>query len=93
MVVTFVQTSKSLQIPLIIAHFCFAMLAALQAPIILMSQNRQAMRDRLAAGLDYEVNLKAEIEIMGMKSSTRSVWIILRDLWEGCKNKYVWRRN
>jgi uncharacterized membrane protein len=40
------------------------MLAALQAPIILMSQNRQAARDRLAAGLDYEVNLKAEIEIL-----------------------------
>ena len=38
--------------------------AALQAPIILMSQNRQAARDRLAAGLDYEVNLKAEIEIV-----------------------------
>ena len=42
------------------------MVAAFQAPIILMSQNRQAMRDRLAAGLDYEVNLKAEIEIMAL---------------------------
>ena len=42
------------------------MVAALQAPIILMSHNRQAMRDRLAAGLDYEVNLKAEIEIMAL---------------------------
>ena len=31
-----------------------------------MSQNRQALRDRLAAGLDYEVNLKAEIEIMAL---------------------------
>lgn len=40
------------------------MLAALQAPVILMSQNRQAARDRLAAGLDYEVNLKAEIQII-----------------------------
>jgi uncharacterized membrane protein len=42
------------------------MLAALQAPIIMMSQNRQAARDRLAAGLDYEVNLKAELEIMAL---------------------------
>ncbi|MET0427296.1 MAG: DUF1003 domain-containing protein, partial [Microvirga sp.] len=33
---------------------------------ILMSQNRQAARDRLAAGLDYEVNLKAELEIMSL---------------------------
>jgi len=42
------------------------MLAALQAPVILMAQNRQAARDRLAAGHDYEVNLKAELEIMGL---------------------------
>ena len=43
-----------------------SMLAALQAPVILMAQNRQATRDRLAAGHDYEVNLKAELEIMGL---------------------------
>jgi uncharacterized membrane protein len=40
------------------------MLAAIQAPIILMSQNRQAQRDRSNAEHDYEVNLKAELEIM-----------------------------
>jgi len=39
------------------------MLAALQAPIIMMSQNRQAAKDRLAAALDNEVNVKAEISI------------------------------
>jgi uncharacterized membrane protein len=32
----------------------------------MMSQNRQAVRDRVAAGLDYEVNLKAELEIMAL---------------------------
>jgi uncharacterized membrane protein len=42
------------------------MVAALQAPIIMMSQNRQAERDRLDASHDYEVNLKAEIEIMAL---------------------------
>jgi uncharacterized membrane protein len=42
------------------------MVAALQAPVILMSQNRQAARDRLAASLDYEINLKAEVEIMAL---------------------------
>jgi uncharacterized membrane protein len=41
-----------------------SMLAALQAPIIMMSQNRQSMKDRAAAQHDYEVNLKAELEIM-----------------------------
>lgn len=50
--------------PFIFLNLVLSMLAALQAPIILMSQNRQAARDRLAAGLDYEVNLKAEIEII-----------------------------
>ena len=52
--------------PYIFLNLILSMVAALQAPIILMSQNRQAMRDRLAAGLDYEVNLKAEIEIMAL---------------------------
>jgi len=50
--------------PYIFLNLILSMLAALQAPIILMSQNRQAARDRLAAGPDYEVNLKAEIEII-----------------------------
>jgi len=40
------------------------MLAAIQAPIILMSQNRQSEKDRITAEHDYEVNLKAELEIM-----------------------------
>jgi uncharacterized membrane protein len=39
------------------------MLAAVQAPVIMMSQNRQAEKDRLAAALDYEVNVKAETAI------------------------------
>jgi uncharacterized membrane protein len=40
------------------------MLAAIQAPVILMSQNRQAQKDRISVEHDYEVNLKAELEIM-----------------------------
>ncbi len=42
------------------------MLAAVQAPIILMSQNRETDKDRLNAEHDYEVNLKAELEIMAL---------------------------
>jgi len=52
--------------PFIFLNLILSMLAALQAPIIMMSQNRQTARDRLAAGLDYEINLKAELEIMGL---------------------------
>jgi uncharacterized membrane protein len=40
------------------------MLAAIQAPVILMSQNRQSEKDRIHAEHDYEVNLKAELDIM-----------------------------
>jgi uncharacterized membrane protein len=50
--------------PYILLNLFLSMLAAVQAPIILMSQNRQAGKDRLGAEHDYEVNLKAELEIM-----------------------------
>jgi uncharacterized membrane protein len=50
--------------PYILLNLFLSMLAAIQAPIILMSQNRQAQKDRLSAEHDYEVNLKAELEIM-----------------------------
>jgi len=49
------------------------MLAAIQAPIILMSQNRQAYKDRLSAEHDYEVNLKAELEIIGLREKVDSL--------------------
>jgi uncharacterized membrane protein len=52
--------------PFIFLNLMLSMVAALQAPIILMSQNRQASRDRIAAALDYEVNLKAELEIVAL---------------------------
>ena len=50
--------------PYILLNLVLSMLAAIQAPVILMSQNRQAQKDRLHAAHDYEVNLKAELEIM-----------------------------
>jgi uncharacterized membrane protein len=52
--------------PFIFLNLILSMLAAVQAPIIMMSQNRQAARDRLDAAHDYEINLKAEIEIMAL---------------------------
>jgi uncharacterized membrane protein len=50
--------------PYILLNLFLSMLAAIQAPIILMSQNRQSEKDRNNAEHDYEVNLKAELEIM-----------------------------
>jgi uncharacterized membrane protein len=50
--------------PYILLNLVLSMLAAVQAPVLLMSQNRQAQKDRDNAEHDYEVNLKAELEIM-----------------------------
>lgn len=50
--------------PYIFLNLMLSTLAAIQAPIIMMSQNRQASKDRIAAQLDYQVNLRAELEIL-----------------------------
>jgi uncharacterized membrane protein len=52
--------------PFILLNLFLSLVAAIQAPIIMMSQNRQAAKDRIQASHDYEVNLKAEIEIMAL---------------------------
>jgi uncharacterized membrane protein len=49
--------------PFILLNLILSCLAAIQAPIIMMSQNRQEDRDRMRAEHDYQINLKAEIEI------------------------------
>ena len=49
--------------PYILLNLVLSCLAAIQAPIIMMSQNRQESRDRHRAEQDYKVNLKAELEI------------------------------
>jgi uncharacterized membrane protein len=59
--------------PYILLNLVLSMLAAIQAPIILMSQNRQAYKDRLSAEHDYEVNLKAEFEIIGLHEKIDSL--------------------
>lgn len=50
--------------PYILLNLCLSCLAAIQAPIIMMSQNRQATVDRLRAENDYQVNVKSELEIL-----------------------------
>jgi uncharacterized membrane protein len=52
--------------PFILLNLVLSMLAALQAPVIMMSQNRQSVKDRLDATHDYEVNMKAEMEIIAL---------------------------
>lgn len=52
--------------PFILLNLVLSCLAGLQAPIIMMSQNRHAARDRIDAQHDYEVNTKAELEIVAL---------------------------
>jgi uncharacterized membrane protein len=52
--------------PFILLNLVLSCLAAIQAPIIMMSQNRQEARDRLRSQQDYKVNLKAELEIRNL---------------------------
>lgn len=50
--------------PYIFLNLILSMLAAIQAPVIMMSQNRQADKDRITARHDYEVNLRTQLEIL-----------------------------
>jgi uncharacterized membrane protein len=52
--------------PFILLNLVLSMTAAIQAPVIMMAQNRQSAKDRLDAAHDFEVNLKAEMEIAAL---------------------------
>ena len=54
--------------PFILLNLLLSCLAAIQAPVIMMSQNRQEAKDRLRAEMDYKINLKAELEIRHLKA-------------------------
>lgn len=59
--------------PFILLNLFLSMLAAIQAPVIMMSQNRQDTRDRLRGELDYEVNRRAEGEIQGLANKLNHI--------------------
>ena len=75
--------------PFILLNLFLSLVAAIQAPIIMMSQNRQAAKDRLQASHDYEVNLKAEIEIMALHEKMDELrQKDLRDLIRSLENRH-----
>jgi len=65
--------------PFILLNLILSCLAAIQAPIIMMSQNRQEAKDRLRSQHDYQVNLKAELEIRHLHEKVDH---LLRHQWE-----------
>ncbi len=64
--VNIAEAAKFDPYPFILLNLVLSSVAALQAPIIMMSQNRQASKDKLLAENDYQVNLKAELEITAL---------------------------
>ncbi len=68
--------------PYILLNLFLSMLAAIQAPVIMMSQNRQDKKDRLRGELDYEVNRRAESEIQGLARTLNHVHAQVDDVVE-----------
>ena len=68
--------------PFILLNLFLSMLAAIQAPVIMMSQNRQDTKDRLRGELDFDVNRRAESEIMGLSRKLNLLDEKLGDLWD-----------
>jgi len=68
--------------PFILLNLFLSMLAALQAPVIMMSQNRQDTKDRLRGELDYDVNRRAEAEIQGLSRKLNMLDDKISDLHE-----------
>jgi CRP/FNR family transcriptional regulator, cyclic AMP receptor protein len=66
--------------PFILLNLFLSMLAAIQAPVIMMSQNRQDMKDRLRSELDYSVNRRAESEIQGLSAKLHMLTDKIEDL-------------
>ena len=73
--------------PFILLNLFLSMLAAIQAPVIMMSQNRQDTKDRLRSELDFEVNRRAELEIQGLSRKMHLLDERIEDLTDLLRGK------
>jgi CRP/FNR family transcriptional regulator, cyclic AMP receptor protein len=73
--------------PFILLNLFLSMLAAIQAPVIMMSQNRQDTKDRLRGELDYDVNRRAESEIQGLARKLNLLGEKIGDVEDLLRNK------
>jgi CRP/FNR family transcriptional regulator, cyclic AMP receptor protein len=73
--------------PFILLNLFLSMLAALQAPVIMMSQNRQDKKDRLRSELDFDVNRRAASDIQGLSRKINSLADKLLDMEDLLRNK------
>jgi len=67
--------------PFILLNLVLSTLAALQAPVIMMSQNRQSTKDRIKSDLDYEVNMKAELEVAHLHNKIDKIYERIQEHW------------
>jgi uncharacterized membrane protein len=72
--------------PYILLNLFLSMTAAVQAPVIMMSQNRQAAKDRLRTEMDYQVNLKAELEVAQLHRKLDHLYERLEEHWARLEN-------
>ena len=68
--------------PFILLNLFLSMLAAIQAPVIMMSQNRQDTKDRVRSELDFEVNKRAGLEIHSLSQKLNSISDKIADVEE-----------
>jgi len=73
--------------PFILLNLFLSMLAAIQAPIIMMSQNRQDTKDRIRGELDFDVNRRAESEIQGVANKLNTLGDRLGDIEDLLREK------
>jgi uncharacterized membrane protein len=73
--------------PFILLNLFLSMLAAIQAPVIMMSQNRQDTKDRLRGELDYDVNRRAESEIQGLSRKLNQLTEKINDVEDMLRGK------
>jgi uncharacterized membrane protein len=73
--------------PFILLNLFLSMLASVQAPVIMMSQNRQDTKDRLRGELDFDVNKRAESEIQGVSRKLHQLTEKIEDLEEALRER------
>ena len=79
--------------PYILLNLFLSMLAAIQAPVIMMSQNRQDTKDRVRGELDFDVNRRAETEIQGLSRKLNQLAEKLADIDDHLRGPDEPRRN
>ncbi len=75
--------------PFIFLNLILSMLAAIQAPVIMMSQNRQGSKDRMKADMDYRIDLKGEMEIAHLHTKVDQIYEMLQSRFPSLECQYI----